>query len=134
MQEALNDVVLGIIGSGGDGVMAAGSFLVKSAAKAGKYGFMHKSFGAQIRGGESSALIRIADHKVMSQGKYVNILLVYNLGIYEMFQKEFIREVIIEKIPIMFLGLVKKLRQTSLLFLAMFQTQSFKHPLQTLTI
>jgi 2-oxoglutarate ferredoxin oxidoreductase subunit alpha len=46
-------------GSGGSGAMAAGSLLLRSAARAGYYGLMTQLFGPQVRGGESAALVQI---------------------------------------------------------------------------
>jgi 2-oxoglutarate ferredoxin oxidoreductase subunit alpha len=44
--------------------MTAGNLLLEAAARAGWYGLMVRSSGAQIRGGEAAALLRIATHAV----------------------------------------------------------------------
>ncbi len=49
-----------IAGSGGAGVMTAGTLLLDAAARAGLYGLMVRTSGPQIRGGEAAALLRLA--------------------------------------------------------------------------
>ena len=53
-------VSIAMTGSGGSGVMTAGNMLLEAAALAGCYGFMGRTSGPQIRGGEAAALLRIA--------------------------------------------------------------------------
>jgi 2-oxoglutarate ferredoxin oxidoreductase subunit alpha len=47
----LDDLLIGIAGTGGDGVVSAGESLMGALAVEGYYGLMTKSFGSQIRGG-----------------------------------------------------------------------------------
>ena len=51
---------LAIAGSGGAGVMTAGTMLLEAAARAGLYGMMVRTSGPQIRGGEAAALLRFS--------------------------------------------------------------------------
>ncbi|MDP3082547.1 MAG: 2-oxoacid:acceptor oxidoreductase subunit alpha [Rubrivivax sp.] len=53
-------VSVAIAGSGGSGVMTAGTMLLDAAARAGLYGIMVRTSGPQIRGGEAAALLRLA--------------------------------------------------------------------------
>ena len=53
-------VSIAIAGSGGSGVMTAGTMLLDAAARAGLYGLMVRTSGPQIRGGEAAALLRLA--------------------------------------------------------------------------
>ncbi|HNU12646.1 MAG TPA: 2-oxoacid:acceptor oxidoreductase subunit alpha [Rubrivivax sp.] len=55
---------LAIAGSGGAGVMTAGTLLLDAAARAGLYGLMVRTSGPQIRGGEAAALLRISTQPV----------------------------------------------------------------------
>jgi 2-oxoglutarate ferredoxin oxidoreductase subunit alpha len=55
---------LAIAGSGGAGVMTAGTLLLDAAARAGLFGLMVRTSGPQIRGGEAGALIRISPQPV----------------------------------------------------------------------
>ena len=57
---------IALTGSGGSGVMTTGSMLLEAAAKAGWYGYMGRSAGPQIRGGEAAALIRVASEPIES--------------------------------------------------------------------
>ncbi|MDZ7797528.1 MAG: 2-oxoacid:acceptor oxidoreductase family protein [Candidatus Marinimicrobia bacterium] len=50
------NIVIGIAGSGGDGVISAGEILVNAASSEGLFVFMLKSFGAQIRGGKAPSV------------------------------------------------------------------------------
>ena len=55
-----------LTGSGGSGVMTMGSMLLEAAAGAGWYGFMGRSAGPQIRGGEAASIVRLSDRPVGS--------------------------------------------------------------------
>ena len=55
---------LALLGSGGAGIVTIGQLLLTLAARRGLYGVMSKAYGPQIRGGESAALLRLADHPV----------------------------------------------------------------------
>jgi len=54
-------VSIALAGSGGSGVMTAGTLLLSAAAKAGLYGLMVRTSGPQIRGGEAAALVRLGE-------------------------------------------------------------------------
>lgn len=60
----MQSITIAIVGAGGSGVVSLGEMILKAAAKAGYYGLMRKSFGPQIRGGESAAIIRLAEQPV----------------------------------------------------------------------
>jgi len=53
-------------GSGGSGAMTAGQLFLQAAAAAGYYGIMTQLFGAQVRGGESAALVQVSTEPVES--------------------------------------------------------------------
>lgn len=57
-------ISIAITGSGGAGVMTAGTLLLEVAAQAGWYGLMVRSSGPQIRGGEAAALLRFSQAPV----------------------------------------------------------------------
>jgi len=82
------EVVLAIAGSGGDGVITAGDFITRSAARKGLFAFMLKSYGPQIRGGESSARIRVSAKPIYSQGDFVDVLAVFSWKDYKRFTDE----------------------------------------------
>ena len=84
------DLVIAIVGSGGDGVITAGDMLAQSAAMEGIYCMVTKSYGPQIRGGESSCRLRLAPHPVQSQGDHVDVLVVFNWADFVMFREEYV--------------------------------------------
>jgi 2-oxoglutarate/2-oxoacid ferredoxin oxidoreductase subunit alpha len=70
-------VGLGLVGSGGDGVVLLGNLLLEIAARQGLYGVLVLSYGPQIRGGESAAVLRLATHPVQYEGDEVDLLLCF---------------------------------------------------------
>ncbi|MCZ2293022.1 MAG: 2-oxoacid:acceptor oxidoreductase subunit alpha [Burkholderiales bacterium] len=66
---------LAIAGSGGAGVMTAGTLLLDAAARAGLYGLMVRTSGPQIRGGEAAALLRISTQPVPTLDDRFDVLL-----------------------------------------------------------
>lgn len=72
------DLVLGMAGSGGDGIVSAGESLLLAAALEGYHGVMTKSFGSQIRGGESSCRVRISTNPVLNPGGNLDVAVALN--------------------------------------------------------
>jgi 2-oxoglutarate ferredoxin oxidoreductase subunit alpha len=72
------DLVLGMAGSGGDGIVSAGESLIAAAAAEGYYAIMTKSFGSQIRGGESSCRVRIATSEIFNPGGTLDVAIALN--------------------------------------------------------
>ncbi|MEO8125374.1 MAG: 2-oxoacid:acceptor oxidoreductase subunit alpha [Burkholderiales bacterium] len=66
---------IAIAGSGGSGVMTAGTLLLDAAARAGLYGLMVRTSGPQIRGGEAAALLRIGRTPLESLDDRFDLLL-----------------------------------------------------------
>ena len=64
-----------LTGSGGSGVMTAGEMLLGAAARAGLYGYMTRSSGPQIRGGEAAAMIRLSTTPISSHTDRYDLLL-----------------------------------------------------------
>jgi 2-oxoglutarate ferredoxin oxidoreductase subunit alpha len=71
---------IALTGSGGSGVMTTGSMLLEAAAKAGWYGFMGRSAGPQIRGGEAAALIRVSNEPIESPDDSFDLVLAIDPG------------------------------------------------------
>ena len=59
-----DDLVFGMAGAGGDGIVSAGESLTAAAAAGGYHAIMTKSFGSQIRGGESSCRVRVSTRPI----------------------------------------------------------------------
>ncbi len=68
-------VSIALAGSGGSGVMTAGTMLLAAAAKAGAYGLMVRTSGPQIRGGEAAALLRLGPQAMSSLDDGFDLLL-----------------------------------------------------------
>lgn len=73
-----NDLILGMAGSGGDGIVSAGESLIAALAHEGYYAIMTKSFGSQIRGGESSFRLRLASGPVLHPGGTLDVAVALN--------------------------------------------------------
>lgn len=63
-----------ITGSGGSGAVTAGLILLDAAARAGLYGLMMRSYGPQIRGGESASLLRFGRKPVACMNDHFDLL------------------------------------------------------------
>ena len=84
------DLTLGIAGAGGDGVISAGELLIGVAARQGLFGMLFKSFGPQIRGGESSIRLRMSTEPVLAQGDELDVLIAFNWTDYASFRTELV--------------------------------------------
>lgn len=73
-----SDLVIGMAGSGGDGIVAAGEALIASAAADGYHAIMTKSFGSQIRGGESSCRVRLSTRPVLNPSGTLDVAVALN--------------------------------------------------------
>jgi len=73
-----DDLIIGMAGSGGDGIVSAGESLIGAAATAGYFAVLTKSFGSQIRGGESSCRLRISARPVLNPGGALHVAVVLN--------------------------------------------------------
>ena len=71
---------IALTGSGGSGVMTTGSILLEAAARAGWYGYMGRSAGPQIRGGEAAALIRLSSDPIESPDDSFDLVLAIDPG------------------------------------------------------
>lgn len=73
-----NDIIIGMAGSGGDGIVSAGDALMTAAALEGYHALLTKSFGPQIRGGESSCRVRLQTRPVLSPGGTLDVAVALN--------------------------------------------------------
>jgi len=72
------DLVLGMAGSGGDGIVSAGESLINAVALEGYHAILTKSFGPQIRGGESSCRLRLSTEPVLTPGGALDVAVALN--------------------------------------------------------
>lgn len=71
-------LLIGMAGSGGDGIVSAGESLISAAAFEGYHAMMTKSFGPQIRGGESSCRVRISTRRIHNPGGALDVAVALN--------------------------------------------------------
>lgn len=74
----VQDLILGMAGSGGDGVVSAGESLLSAASATGYHAIMTKSFGSQIRGGESSCRVRVSTKPLLNPGGALDVAVALN--------------------------------------------------------
>ena len=74
MAEAAN-VSVAFVGSGGAGVLTTGGMLLEAACAAGWHGLRTQSVGAQIRGGEAAAMLRLSDRPVDCMTDHFDLLI-----------------------------------------------------------
>jgi len=74
----MKDLIIGMAGSGGDGVVSAGESLIAAAAYEGYHAMMTKSFGSQVRGGESSCRVRLCTERVQNPGGALDVAVALN--------------------------------------------------------
>ena len=74
----MEDLIIGMAGSGGDGIVSAGESLIGAAAREGYFAILTKSFGSQIRGGESSCRLRVATTPMLNPGGALDVAVVLN--------------------------------------------------------
>jgi 2-oxoglutarate/2-oxoacid ferredoxin oxidoreductase subunit alpha len=72
------DLTIGMAGAGGDGVIATGESLIVAAAVEGYHAVMTRSFGSQIRGGESSFRLRVSTHGLLGVGSSLDLAIALN--------------------------------------------------------
>ncbi len=88
MNEKKVALSLAIVGSGGDGVMTCGEAIVRAVARAGLQCLMLKSYGPQIRGGESACQIRVGNRRIFAPPDQLDVLLVFDWKDFPIFRSE----------------------------------------------
>lgn len=79
----VSSLALIVAGSGGSGAISTATLLLEAAGKWGWYAYLTRSVGAQIRGGEAVAQLRIGDRPLGSHDDHFQILIALdwrNLG------------------------------------------------------
>lgn len=88
--QAEQEISVAILGSGGAGVMTTGELLLAAAARSGIYGVMTRSYGPQIRGGESACFLRFGRAPFEKQADGIDLLLVFDFRNVSRFREELI--------------------------------------------
>ncbi|MFZ2493613.1 MAG: 2-oxoacid:acceptor oxidoreductase subunit alpha [Thermoanaerobaculia bacterium] len=83
-----HELSLSIVGSGGDGAVAAGDILSMACARDGLHVIKTEAYGPQIRGGESSCTVRISSSPVSAQADALKTIIVFNWADFSRFRAE----------------------------------------------
>lgn len=84
-----NDTVtVSVSGSGGSGAVTIGMVLLKSIANSGFYGYMSRSSGPQIRGGESAVILSFSDHPIERNADGIDVHFALDWRGFERFSDE----------------------------------------------
>jgi 2-oxoglutarate ferredoxin oxidoreductase subunit alpha len=86
--EPRNTLAVSISGSGGTGAVTVGLILLDAVAKAGFYGVMNRSFGPQIRGGESAVMLHFSDRPIETLAEFSHLHLALDWLKFERFHDE----------------------------------------------
>ena len=86
----VKELSLSIVGSGGDGAVAAGDILSMSCAREGLHVIKTEAYGPQIRGGESSCTVRISATPIYAQSDAVDVLVVFSWADFARFRNEIV--------------------------------------------
>ena len=82
------DLTLAMVGSGGDGVVTMGDMMAQAGARDGLNVIKVEAYGPQIRGGESSCVLRMSAEPISAQGDAVDVLVVFNWADFGRFKGE----------------------------------------------
>ena len=83
-----HELSLSIVGSGGDGAVAAGDILSFACARDGLHVIKTEAYGPQIRGGESSCTVRISATPIHAQADELDALVVFSWSDFARFKAE----------------------------------------------
>jgi 2-oxoglutarate ferredoxin oxidoreductase subunit alpha len=83
-----DEITIAFVGTGGDGAVAAGDIIAAACAADGLHVIKTEAYGPQIRGGESSATVRISAKPIHAPADLVDVLLVFNWADFGLFADE----------------------------------------------
>ena len=83
-------LTLSIVGSGGDGAVAAGDILSMTCAREGMHVIKTEAYGPQIRGGESSCTVRLSSTPIFAQADTLDALVVFSWADFGRFRTELV--------------------------------------------
>ena len=82
------DLIIAMVGAGGDGIVTMGDLLSQAGARDGLNVMKTEAYGPQIRGGESSCVVRLSPDPFFEQGDIVDVLLVFSWADFGRFKGE----------------------------------------------
>src|SRR3954469_752266 len=84
----MHDLTFAFVGAGGDGAVTAGDIIAGVCASEGLHVIKTEAYGPQIRGGESSATVRVSSERIHAQADAVDALVVFSWVDFARFQNE----------------------------------------------
>ena len=82
------DITIAMVGAGGDGIVTMGDVLSQAAARDGLNVLKTEAYGPQIRGGESSCVVRLSGDPIYESGDGADVLVVFNWADFSRFKGE----------------------------------------------
>ncbi len=82
------DITIAMVGAGGDGIVTMGDILSQAAARDGLNVIKTEAYGPQIRGGESSCVVRMSPDAIYEQGDAAAVLVVFSWADFDRFKGE----------------------------------------------
>jgi 2-oxoglutarate ferredoxin oxidoreductase subunit alpha len=86
----MNELTFAFVGAGGDGAVAAGDIIAAACAREGLHVIKTEAYGPQIRGGESSAVVRVSSAPIHAQSDCADVLVVFSWADFARFQNELV--------------------------------------------
>jgi 2-oxoglutarate ferredoxin oxidoreductase subunit alpha len=86
----MKELTFAFVGAGGDGAVAAGDIIAAACARDGLHVMKTEAYGPQIRGGESSAVVRVSTVPIHAQADCIDALVVFSWADYARFQNEIV--------------------------------------------
>ena len=83
-----HDLTIAMVGAGGDGIVTMGDILSQAGARDGLNVIKTEAYGPQIRGGESSCVVRMSPDAIYEQGDAVDVLVVFSWADFGRFKGE----------------------------------------------
>src|SRR3954471_7229239 len=84
----MHDLTFAFVGAGGDGAVTAGDIIAGVCASEGLHVIKTEAYGPQIRGGESSATVRVSSARIHAQADDVDVLVVFSWADFGRFKNE----------------------------------------------
>jgi 2-oxoglutarate ferredoxin oxidoreductase subunit alpha len=84
----MQELTFAFVGAGGDGAVTAGDLIAGVCASEGLHVIKTEAYGPQIRGGESSAVVRVSGVPIHAQADAVDVLVVFSWADFARFQNE----------------------------------------------
>jgi 2-oxoglutarate ferredoxin oxidoreductase subunit alpha len=87
-RKTMRDLTFAFVGAGGDRAVTAGDIIAGVCASEGLHVVKTEAYGPQIRGGESSATVRVSSERIHAQADAVDALVVFSWADFARFSNE----------------------------------------------